>query len=259
MNFNQATFLKISAVAIAIPRYAGAFALSAGFVATGYMHIGLGIAEVLAGIAMAILEGFAIAFILNKWRLLKSNSVAWYALIVVTSLLALSMPLVAIPYLFYYQAGFDDINALFNSIWLQNAWNFVVAGVPMVVVVGVGLADVNELEKEEEAIDFELESSRKRAELEMELSTLELQVERARVQNELEKKRLRAVYRVEASAVEAQEQDNLNKPFVCPHCKTGFERVRQLNGHLGQCKAKQNGDREQHTQAMSLGEGSSDE
>lgn len=248
MRFNQATFLKVAAVTIAVPRYAGAFALSAGFVATGYVHVGLGIAEVGAGVAMAILEGFAIAFILNKWRLLKANSVAWYALIVVTALLALSMPLIAIPYLFYYQAGFESIDTLFSSVWLQNAWNFIIAGVPMLVVVGVGLADVNELEKEEQSVDFELESSRKRAELEMELSTLELQVERARVENELEKRRLRVQHKVDLSQVEAQAEDSINKRYICPYCDVGFERVRQLNGHLGQCKARNNGSQEEKTE-----------
>jgi len=237
----QANLLKVSAVAIAIPRYAGAFALSAGFVAAGQVHTYLGIAEVIAGVSMAVLEGFALAFILNKWRLLAAKSIGWYSLLTVTCLLALSLPLVAIPYLYFMQAGFKAVSDVFPSVLLQNGWNFIVAGVPMLVVIGVGLADVNELEREEKRVDFELQSSRKRAMLEMELSKLSLTVEQAKTANELEIRKLRAGYKVNASAVEAKSQQAIIMPFLCEHCGTGFESNRQLAGHKAHCKASTNG------------------
>ncbi|MBN1992827.1 MAG: hypothetical protein JW953_08980 [Anaerolineae bacterium] len=244
----QANLLKIAAVTIAIPRYAGAFALSAGFVAEGYLHTSLGISEVIAGVAMAVLEGFAIAFILNKWRLLKASSIAWYALLTVTSLLALSLPLVAIPYLYFMQNGFEAVRDVFPNIWLQNAWNFTVAFVPMLVVIGVGLADVNELEREQKQIDFELEASKKRAMLEMELSKLQLTVEQAKTANELEMRKLRAQYKVDISNVEARQEQKMSKGFICEHCGEAFEKQRQLNGHLAHCKVRANG----HSKATEL-------
>ena len=237
----QGNILKTAAVMIAVPRYAGAFALSAGFVATGSLHNLLGIAEVAAGVAMAVLEGFAVAFILNKWRLLGTKTVAWWALLAITLLLALSLPMVAIPYLFYYQSTFGNLQQLFNSLWLQNCWNFIIAFSPMLVVIGVGLADVNELEREESAVDFELESHRKRATLEMELSTLELTVERAKLANRLEMEQLRANHKQGLKVVE----DKISNPFICPWCGVSFKREPQLRGHKAHCKSKSNGSKRQ--------------
>jgi len=232
---NQANLLKVAAVTIAIPRFAGAFALSAGFVAEGSLHTGLGVAEIVAGVSMAVLEGFALAFILNKWRLLRVCSLGWYSLLAVICLLALSLPLVAIPYLYFMQAGFSSVNALFSSVWLQNCWNFVVAGVPMLVVIGVGLADVNELEREQKQIDFQLEVSKKKAMLDMEVSEIELKVEQAIVLNELGKRRLRAQYKADLSKAEAQAKRGVSKNFVC-ECGQAFERSMQLNGHKAHCR-----------------------
>lgn len=240
-TFNQANLLKVAAVAIAIPRYAGAFALSAGFVATTELHHILGLSEIVAGISMAVLEGFAIAFILNKWRLLKVSSIAWYGLLFVILLLALSLPMVAVPYLYFMQTGFDAVSQVFPNVLVQNGWNFIVAFVPMLVVIGVGLADVNELEREQEAIDFELERSRRQAELEVELSKLELEAERQKALNQLELKRLKAQYKVDAANIEARAEENTDKPFVCEHCGQAFERQRQLNGHMAHCKVRTNG------------------
>ena len=246
----QANILKIAAVAIAIPRYAGAFALSAGFIAEGYLHTGLGVAEVVAGIAMAVLEGFALSFILSKWRLLKVGSLGWYSLLSVCLLLALSLPLVAVPYLYFMQAGFEAVNDIFPVIWLQNGWNFIVAFVPMLVVIGVGLADVNELEREQRQIDFELDVSKKRAKLEIELSQLELNVERAKVLHELEKKQLRAQHEIDVSNIKANKEQKVSKAHICEYCGDAFEKQRQLNGHLAHCKTRQNGKHEEAAEVL---------
>lgn len=238
---NQANILKVAAVTIAVPRYAGAFALSAGFVAEGQLHTSLGIAEVVAGVSMALLEGFALAFILGKWRLLKVYSPTWYALLGVSLLLALSLPLVAVPYLYFMQTSYTGVTELFNSIFLQNSWNFVVAFVPMLIVIGVGLADVNELEREEKRVDFELQVSRKKAMLEIELSKLQLDVEEIKVANELKVRKLKAQYKVDVSNVEAKTQQNILLPFVCENCGEAYEQERQLRGHKAHCKGKVNG------------------
>lgn len=241
MRVNQANLLKVAAVAIAIPRYAGAFALSAGFVAQGQLHSYLGIAEVVAGVSMAVLEGFALAFILSKWRLLKVGSVSWYALLAVISLLALSLPLVAIPYLYFAQESLTTISSIFPNVWVQNGWNFIIAGVPMLIVVGVGLADVNELEREQKQANFELELNKERARVEVELSKLELEVEQAKVLNQLKVSELRARHKVDLSNLSAKTKQSISKGFACEYCGDTFEKQQQLNGHLAHCKARQNG------------------
>lgn len=275
-NFNQAKLLKVAAVAIAIPRYAGAFALSAGFTATGWLHTGFIGAEILAGVAMAVLEGFALAFILSKWRLLKAYSIEWWSLAIVSLLLALSLPLVAVPYLYFTQAGYSSVNEVFPHVAIQNTWNFIVAFVPMLIVIGVGLADVDELEREQKGVDFELEVSKKRAMLEVELSKLKLEVEQARaanelqmsklqldieqtrVVNELETRKLRASFKLAASNVDAVAQQNLNLPFVCEYCGEAYEQERQLRGHKGHCKGRVNGEVKLLSEASTNGH-SSDE
>jgi hypothetical protein len=236
----QANLLKIAAVAIAIPRYAGAFALSAGYVAEGDLHRYLGIAEVIAGVSMAVLEGFALAFILNKWRLLKTSSLPWWSLLMVISLLALSLPMVAVPYLYFAQ-GLSIISSIFPNIWVQNGWNFVVAGVPMLVVVGVGLADVDELERERRQLDYELEVRTKRAEVELAVSQFDLEAERDKISNELELNKLKADHKVSMRNMSAKADRNVSKSFICEYCNEAFAKHQQLNGHLAHCKVKQNG------------------
>jgi hypothetical protein len=234
-KFTQSNILKVSAVAIAIPRYAGAFALSAGFVAEGQLHGWLGIAEVVAGVAMAVLEGFALSYILSKWRLLKPNSLPWWASLTVSSLLALSLPFVAIPYLYLMQSGIGNVKEVFNNVWLQNGWNFIVAFAPMLIVIGVGLSDVDELAREANQADIELALSKKRAMLELELGELELELEQARAKNELEIKQLRASYKVAVSNVETKA---LQAGVQCEQCGEYFSSKRALGGHKAHCKAK---------------------
>lgn len=235
-RLTQSNILKVSAVAIAIPRYAGSFALSAGFIAEGQLHTALGIAEVTAGIAMAILEGFALSYILSRWRLLKPNSLAWWASLIVSSLLALALPMVAIPYLYLMQSSLTSVNEVFNSKLLQNAWNFIVAFAPMLIVIGVGLSDVDELAREGNQADIELELSKKKAEVKLELGRLELQLEHAQAKNELEIKQLRASYKVAVSKVETKVKQG---GVECEYCgRTDFTSKRALGGHKAHCKAR---------------------
>jgi hypothetical protein len=238
MKVNQSTVLKVSAVAIAIPRYAGAFALSAGFVAEGQLHGWLGIAEVVAGIAMALLEGFALSYILSKWRLLKPGSLPWYASLAVSLLLALSLPLVAVPYPYFMQANLSTANDLFSSKIWQYGWDFIVAFAPMLIVIGVGLSDVDELAREANQADIELALSKKRAMLELELSKIELEVEQAKAKTELEIKQLRANYKLATSNVEAKAKQSQALAFACEHCSEQFSSKRALAGHLAHCKEK---------------------
>lgn len=241
-KFTQSSILKVAAVAIAIPRYAGAFALSVGFVAEGKLHASLGVAEVVAGIAMALLEGFAISYILSKWRLLKPGSIPWCASLIVSLLLALSLPFVAVPYLYFMQAGLSSANDLFGAKWVQYGWNFIVAFVPMLIVIGVGLSDVDELAREANQADIELALNKKRAMLQLELSKIELEVEQAKARTELEIKQLKANHKLAASNIEAKAKQNQELAFACEHCGEQFGSKRAIAGHMAHCKGKANGE-----------------
>jgi hypothetical protein len=139
-NFSQATFLKISAIAVAAPRLAGAMAASAG-IDVMVTHPAIFIpAEIASGFFMAILEGLAIAYILGRWRLLQSKTIHWWTLLILSILLALTLPMVSAPYLFSKQAEIA-INELFNNnFFWQFSWSFIVAAVPVLIVMAVGVA-----------------------------------------------------------------------------------------------------------------------
>src|SRR3990172_6283620 len=94
----------------------------------------------------AILEGFAIAYVLGKWRSLKNNSLQWWILLAFTFLLAITLPLVATPYLLIEQDK-STISLLFAEHRLmQIAWSILVAGVPVLIIMAVGYADSEEHE-----------------------------------------------------------------------------------------------------------------
>ena len=139
-KIDQAAILKVAAVAIAAPRWIGAFAAAIGVDALSEYSL-LAHAEAFSGGAMAILEGFAIAYVLGKWRSLKNNSLQWWILLAFTFLLAITLPLVATPYLLIEQDK-STISLLFAEHRLmQIAWSILVAGVPVLIIMAVGYAD----------------------------------------------------------------------------------------------------------------------
>src|SRR3989304_2987573 len=139
-KIDQAAILKVVAVAIAAPRWIGAFAAAIGVDALSQYSM-LAHAEALSGGAMAILEGFAIAYVLGKWRSLKNNSLQWWILLTFTFLLAITLPLGATPYLRIEQDK-STISLLFAEHRLmQIAWSILVAGVPVLIIMAVGYAD----------------------------------------------------------------------------------------------------------------------
>ena len=63
----QSTLLKVAAISIAAPRYAGAFAVSVGadpFATVPWLLT----VEVASGAAMALLEGLAVAYVFADMR-----------------------------------------------------------------------------------------------------------------------------------------------------------------------------------------------
>lgn len=146
---SQAAILKIASVAIAAPRYIGAFGAAIGFAVLQDPSFGwLKYAESYSGGAMAILEGFALAFVLRKLRTMQKVNVDWWILITMIAMLTATLPLVALPYLLSEQWQVD-ITSVFGG-WqsLQIFWSFLVVAVPMLIIVTVGFADVEEGQKQ---------------------------------------------------------------------------------------------------------------
>lgn len=195
-RLTQANILKFAAMAIAAPRYCGAFAAALGLVAlTDYPW--LADLEVLSGGAMALLEGFAMAFVLGKWRMLRPGSLYWSVLLSFVSLLAVTLPLVATPYLLSAQNDLSTHELFVGYVWLQILWSALVAGVPVLVIMAVGVADVDERERE---------------------LTL-------------------AATHVELEQVKEQANVTLSKPNVtCEYCQRAFKGKRGLASHRAYCQ-----------------------
>ena len=197
-NIRQATILKVSAVAIAAPRFAGIFVSAIGSTPTE-LYPWLVHAELISGFAMAVLEGFAVSYVLSKWRLLKPGSTNWVILLILACLLALTLPMAAIPYLLTEQSG-QSIAAVFaGNMLLQAAWSFLIAFVPLLVVMAVGFADSDQFTWQ---------------------------------QHEQQQ-----VSKIKQAKKQAKEQAEQGDQLTCEHCGQGFPSKRARAGHMAHCKA----------------------
>ncbi len=138
----QANVLKVAAIAIAAPRYAGAFAVAVGADPFGIAPWLLGV-EVAGGFAMAMLEGLALAFVFGKWRLLTTKDRP----VLTALLLALlvTVPLVSLPYLLAAQVG-SYVVANIMPFAVRVLWSLTVLAVPPLIIGAVGFADQDEAE-----------------------------------------------------------------------------------------------------------------
>lgn len=148
----QSSILKIAAISVAAPRYMGAFGYAVGLGTISTVPW-LASAEIWSGAAMAVLEGWAVAYTMGRWRLLKPGSIQWYTLLALLLALAATIPLIATPYLVGEQMGiraaglFADMPSM-----VQYGWTFIVSAVPVLIVMAVGFADVDEAEHKTAAI-----------------------------------------------------------------------------------------------------------
>lgn len=133
----EAEVLQISAVAVAAPRYMGAFASAIGISIVQAWPWFAG-AEIWSGLAMAVLEGWAIAFIARRWRATRAKW-PWRVLLGLWLALIVTLPLVATPYLLSSQYDLAVIDIM--PWWAVALWSFLVAAVAPLVLVGVGYAD----------------------------------------------------------------------------------------------------------------------
>lgn len=134
----EAEILTASAVVVAAPRYMGAFAAALGVDLLAYWPW-FATVEILSGAAMALLEGWAVAFVFARWRLMRPNSKQWRVLLVLLIVLLLALPATATPYLVASQLKQPASELM--PLALVVAWSFLVAAIAPLVVAAVGFAD----------------------------------------------------------------------------------------------------------------------
>lgn len=134
----EAELLQAAAVAVAAPRYMGAFAAAIGIDLVEYWPQ-FPTAEIASGAFMALLEGWAIAFVFRKWRGMRSKA-QWRILLILQIALMLTLPAVATPYLIATQFA-APVNEIM-PLWLLAGWSFLVAAIAPLVLAAVGYADV---------------------------------------------------------------------------------------------------------------------
>ncbi|MHC4687964.1 MAG: C2H2-type zinc finger protein [Planctomycetota bacterium] len=210
----QAQFLKVAAVSIAAPRYIGAFGASIGVAALDLIP-GLAYVEMFTGGAMALLEGFALAFILGKMRLLNPATPQHKTLQRLAWAIVLTLPVIGLPYLLSEQLGLT-ISQLFANgglmFALQVFWSLTVLIVPVLVVMAVGYADIDDFERDSLLAE----------------QTAEVKLFKQQIKQNTQQ------------VMQTAEQ-TLSKPHACEICGRRFESAKGLNGHKAHCKLAANG------------------
>lgn len=232
-KFDTPTILKVAAMFVAIPRYVGLMLFLSGFVFTPFWLDALHVVEGVAGLALSVLEGFALAFILARRQLgfSKADKVILY---VVVALLLVLLPICAAPYLLFLFDG-SSLFAAQQPNFVQSAFKFAwataTASMPILIIVGVALV-------EKDPVDVEILNAERQALLKQTLSRIEAETEQTTLQYQLEAQQARAEHRTKKQQVEQQA----NKPYVCSNCGAAFEKSQGLAGHKRSCKAPASGE-----------------
>jgi membrane protein implicated in regulation of membrane protease activity len=141
-EITEAEVLQVSAIIVAAPRYMGAFASAVGLNIVSAWETFAAI-ETFSGLAMAVLEGWALAFTFKRLRSLPLFSFHWWVLAVILLILLFALPATATPYLVSSQQGLPvkDIFPVL-PVFLLWAWSFMVAAIAPLIVAAVGYSDV---------------------------------------------------------------------------------------------------------------------
>lgn len=134
----KSDWLLFATFAVAAPRFVGVFATARGVdlvAELGWVFLG---PEILSGVAMALLEGVAIAYIGKRWRRMERN-IYWKLLGVFLGVLLLSLPLVVMLDLFYAMKGAQMGKMAADVILI--GWTFMVALTNPLIAVALGLVD----------------------------------------------------------------------------------------------------------------------
>lgn len=170
---------------MAFPRYVGLMLFISNFEFVGWALTGVHILEGFAGFALAVLEGFAISYILSRRQLGFSKADTW-AIIAVTAILLILLPLCATPYLIFLFDGttlFDVDNIFMKFIWIAAT-----ASMPVFIIVGVALV-------EKDPVDVTIMNAQRKAELKKTLAKLGAETEEIVLEYNLRKTQLRKDYK----------------------------------------------------------------
>jgi hypothetical protein len=236
IKLNQASLLKIAAMFVAIPRYVGLMLFLSGFVFNGWLLSALHIVEGVAGLSLAVLEGFALSYILSRRQLGFSRGDK-IAVFVVVAILLVLLPVCATPYLLFLFDGTQVFVAQqtgFVQGLLKFCWVAATASMPILIIVGVALV-------EKDPVDVAILNAEREALKQQTLSKIQAETEQSLLHFELLAQQARAEHRAKKQQVKQQAEQNVNKDFVCDYCGQGFESNKALAGHTGHCKARANG------------------
>lgn len=138
MKIREAEVLQAAAVAVAAPRYMGAFAYAIGISLPATWQW-FATVEILSGLAMALLEGWAVAYISRRWQTIPRGTMRHNIVGVFQAVLLLMLPLTALPYLVGMNVSKPTIGIMpIAAIW---AWEFIVAAVSPLIAAAVGYVD----------------------------------------------------------------------------------------------------------------------
>jgi hypothetical protein len=238
LNHNRITptLLKIAAMLVAAPRYVGLMLFLSGFVFNGWFLNALHIAEGVAGLALATLEGFALAYILSR-RQLGFSSGDKRAIVAVVGGLLVLLPLCATPYLVSLFDGTQVFATQQNDFalsLLKFCWVAGTASMPILIIIGVALV-------EKDPVDVQILNAERQALLQQTLARIEAETEQITLQYKLQGKQARTLHKAQEQHLEEEALQNVSKKFVCDTCGAAFETQKGLSGHTGHCKAKTNG------------------
>lgn len=133
----QASLIKIAAVITASPRWVGALLAAEGFMIPDTWRVWWLPLSALFSAGMALVEGFAFAFVFNAWRLDKtktSNRLLWLAVLSAIIFVLVLAPFIAA------QVRAETLEIVLGTGWGLWLWSASVASSTISIVASVGYA-----------------------------------------------------------------------------------------------------------------------
>lgn len=193
--------LKTAAMIVATPRYIGLMLFISGFRFSGYYLSAMHILEGLAGLALAILEGFAVTYILSRRQLGFSKTDTWL-IYIVSIVLLISLPLCAGPYMEYLFDGtlmFDDTNEIIKFLWIVAT-----VSMPILIIAGVALV-------ENDPIDVQIMKAERLAIKKKTIAQIQCEADEIALEYDLRKKAMRKDFKQQQKQETKPKDDWLNK------------------------------------------------
>lgn len=144
-NLSPANALLIMAFIVAIPRQMGVNGHLIGFDPTTWAWFAP--LEVYSGIAMAVLEGLAIAFVAKRWRIIQTDSlIKWIAKTLILAGMVYLAGAISITTSMYATAAQKHmlVGSFFTTYWAVFAWSTLVTSVNPFIALLIGLVDHEE-------------------------------------------------------------------------------------------------------------------